>query len=48
MSSGSKSSDNKIDWKTVGVDDKSVPPNLNKKDVHHYAGTVRIEVWNII
>jgi hypothetical protein len=48
MSSGIKSPDNKIDWKTVDLYNKSLPEDINKRDVIHMTGTIKIEVWNII
>jgi hypothetical protein len=48
MSSGTKSPDKIIDWKTVDLYNKSLPQDINKKYVSHTMGTVRIEVRNII
>ncbi|XP_021915429.1 protein ABHD14B-like isoform X3 [Zootermopsis nevadensis] len=43
MTSGIKSENNRLDWKTVDVYNKSLPEGVNKKDVSLVTGIIKIE-----
>lgn len=48
MTSGIKSENNRLDWKTVDVYNKSLPEGVNKKDVSLVTGIIKIEVKYLI
>jgi hypothetical protein len=48
MTSGIKSTNNGLDWKTVDLYNRSLPEDVNKKDVSLVTGIMKIEVQYLI
>jgi hypothetical protein len=44
MTTGLESTNNRLDWKTVDLNNRSLPEDVNKKDVILVTGIIKMEV----